>query len=103
MGVSREEDYSQKRASARGPSFPNAIHLGNGHLWPSLYQVEEYGLMQQLFGASKLHRISMYADDVVLFLSPLAVDISTSMGILDLFGKASGLRNNEHKSNVYPI
>jgi hypothetical protein len=25
------------------------------------------------------------------------------MAILELFGKSSGLHNNEHKSNVYPI
>jgi hypothetical protein len=66
-------------------------------------RAEESGLMQQLSGRSKLHQISMYADDVVLFLSPLAADISIIMGILDLFGKASGLQNNEKKSNVYPI
>jgi hypothetical protein len=35
--VSKEEDYSQKRGLARGPSFPDVIHLGNVHLGPSLY------------------------------------------------------------------
>jgi hypothetical protein len=35
--VSREEDYSQKRASVRGPSFSDAISLGDGHLGSSLY------------------------------------------------------------------
>ena len=45
----------------------------------------------------------MYADDVVIFLRPSAADISTTLNILDLFGKASGLRNNEQKSNVFPI
>jgi hypothetical protein len=45
----------------------------------------------------------MYADDVVIFMSPSAVDISITLSILDLFGKAFGLRNNEQKSNVFPI
>jgi hypothetical protein len=51
----------------------------------------------------KLHQISMYADDVVIFMSPSAADISVTLSILDLFGKASGLHNNEKKSNVFPI
>jgi hypothetical protein len=66
-------------------------------------RAEDSGLLQQLSGRSKLHRISMYADGVVIFLSPSAADISIAMSILDLFGKASRLRNNEQKSNVFPI
>jgi hypothetical protein len=45
----------------------------------------------------------MYADDVVIFMSPSAADISITLSILNLFGKVSGLRNNEQKSNVFPI
>jgi hypothetical protein len=50
-----------------------------------------------------LHRISIYADDVVLFLHPIQSDISITLDILELFGDASGLHNNTHKSNIYPI
>ena len=39
-------------------------------------------------------RISIYADDVALFLRPEAGDISTTMDILNLFGEASGLKTN---------
>jgi hypothetical protein len=66
-------------------------------------RAEESGLLQHLSGRVKLHQISMYTDDVVLFLSPSVADISIAMSILDLFGKASRLRNNEKKSNVFPI
>jgi hypothetical protein len=45
----------------------------------------------------------MYADDVALFVQPTVAVISITMEILDLFGKASSLHNNEQKSNVYPI
>jgi hypothetical protein len=58
-------------------------------------RAKESGLIQQLSRRSCLHRISMYANDVVLFLSLSAADISIALSILDLFGKASGLRNNE--------
>jgi hypothetical protein len=43
----------------------------------------------------------MYADDVI-FMSPSAADISITLSILDLFRKASGLRNNEQECNVFP-
>lgn len=49
------------------------------------------------------HRISIYADDVVLFLRPLASDIDLSLDVLNLFGEASGLKTNVQKSNVFPV
>jgi len=49
------------------------------------------------------HRISLYADDVVLFLRPEAGDINLVMEILNLFGDASGLKTNLQKSSVLPI
>jgi hypothetical protein len=68
-----------------------------------LSQAEEAGLLQHLSRTTIPHQISMYADDVALFLHPTAVDISITLDILHLFGEASGLHNNENKSNVYPI
>lgn len=49
------------------------------------------------------HRISLYADDVVLFLQPRESEIHTMINILKLFGEASGLKTNIQKSSVYPI
>jgi hypothetical protein len=60
-------------------------------------------LLQPLSRPSRLHQISMYADDVVMFFHPSASNISITMDILCLFGEASGLHNNENKSNVNPI
>jgi hypothetical protein len=40
------------------------------------------------------NRVSLYADDVVLFLRPDANDIAITVDILHLFGEASGLRTN---------
>jgi hypothetical protein len=45
----------------------------------------------------------MYADDVALFLHPLADDVLAALEILHLFCASSGHRNNESKSNVYHI
>jgi len=47
--------------------------------------------------------VSLYADDVFLFLRPEAADISVTLDILNLFGEASGLRTNLQKCSVLPI
>jgi len=61
------------------------------------------GLLQPLSSRALQHRISLYADDVILFLRPEALDINITMSILQLFGEASGLKTNFLKSNVLPI
>lgn len=45
----------------------------------------------------------MYADNVVLFISPRIQDLVTTKGILSLFGDCSGLRTNLDKSLIAPI
>ena len=71
-----------------------------GHLF---IKAEEAGLLQQLAARRQLHRVSIYADDVALFLHPTVDEISITLDILQLFGSASGLKTNVQKSNVYPI
>jgi hypothetical protein len=71
-----------------------------GHM---ISKASEEGLLQPLARRALQHRISLYADDVVLFLWPEAADIAITMDILQLFGVASGLKTNLQKSNVLPI
>ena len=66
-------------------------------------KASEEELLQPLARRALLHRISLYADDVVIFLRPTASDISITMDILQLFGEASGLKTNVLKSSVHPI
>jgi hypothetical protein len=61
------------------------------------------GLLQPLSTRALHHQVSLYADDVVLFLRPEAEDIAVTMDILHLFGVASGLKTNLQKSSVLPI
>jgi hypothetical protein len=61
------------------------------------------GLLLPLSSQGLQHRMSIYADDVALFLHPESGDITTTMDILNLFGEASGLKTNLQKSNVLPI
>ena len=48
-------------------------------------------------------RVSLYADDAALFMSPSAADIQTTKQILLLFGSASGLKANVQKSVLLHI
>ena len=63
----------------------------------------EEELLQPLARRNIQHRISLYADDVVIFLRPSVSDIRITLDLLQLFGEASGLRTNIQKSNVLPI
>jgi hypothetical protein len=71
-----------------------------GHM---ISKAEEEGMLQPLARRALQHQISLYADDVVLFLCPEAADIAITMDILRLFAVASGLETNLQKSNVLPI
>jgi hypothetical protein len=64
---------------------------------------ESKGLLQSLEGANVRNRLSIYADDVVLFVKPLEEDLNCVKMILDCFGSASGLISNMHKSCAIPI
>jgi hypothetical protein len=61
------------------------------------------GLLQPLSTRALQHRVSLYADDVVIFLHPADLDLNLTMDMLELFGDASGLKANLLKSNVFPI
>jgi hypothetical protein len=54
-------------------------------------------LLQPLSRRPIQHRISLHADDIAIFLRPAAADISLTLGMLQLFGDASGLKTNVQK------
>ncbi|KAM0877047.1 hypothetical protein ACQ4PT_035764 [Festuca glaucescens] len=64
---------------------------------------DRHGSLQQIGRRPIPHRLSMYADDVVLFISPLANDIAMIKKLLQTFGAATGLCVNFAKSTVTPI
>jgi hypothetical protein len=61
----------------------------------------ELELLQPLRGNLGQH-ISLYADDVVLFIRPQYVELNLIMSILDVFGEASNPHTNLQKSCVIP-
>jgi hypothetical protein len=50
------------------------------------------GYSQRLSSGALHHRLSLYADEVVVFLRPVALDINLILEILRLFGKHRGSR-----------
>ena len=63
----------------------------------------EIGLLQPLVQYNASQTISLYADDVALFIKPAEVEMSLTMEILNKFGEASGLQTNLQKSCAIPI
>jgi hypothetical protein len=95
---------SHKRGQRQGdPLSPMLFILVMDLLGHMVSKAAEEGMLQPLARRVLQHQISLYADDVVLFLRPEVADIAITMDILHLFGVASGLKTNLQKSNVLPI
>ena len=63
----------------------------------------EDGLLQPLSSRISEQRLSLYADDVALFIKPTEEELQVTRDILNAFGSASGLQTNLHKSSIIPI
>jgi hypothetical protein len=59
------------------------------------------GLFSPLRPRSIKQRVSLSADDVVIFLSPVVLDLVMIRAILDLFHQASGLATNINKTTLF--
>lgn len=60
-------------------------------------------MLQPLTRGSAGQRISLYADDVALFIRPVENEMNLTTSILEVFGGASGLHINFQKSCAIPI
>jgi hypothetical protein len=74
-----------------GAAPQGLLHKDGTHIF---LKAEDEGLLQELSQNNRFGRISMYADDVAMFLHPSRDDIYSTMEILQLFGDASELHNN---------
>jgi hypothetical protein len=61
------------------------------------------GAISPLRGRNAKLKISLYADDAVIFLKPIRNDVQALFSILDGFRKATGLKLNMAKCTVAPI
>ncbi|KAM0856123.1 hypothetical protein ACQ4PT_049316 [Festuca glaucescens] len=65
--------------------------------------VEQRGILSDLAMLGIRHRVSLYADDVVVFAKPCREELQVVLDILACFGAASGLVVNLAKSSAIPI
>jgi hypothetical protein len=63
----------------------------------------EEGHLTLLKGRRARLRLSLYADDVMIFTNPVKSDVSCIMQIMKAFGDATGLNINMAKSSIAPI
>jgi hypothetical protein len=63
-----------------------------------LQRISDKAMKAGLLASPVKMRTSLYADDAVLFLRPIAADITNLQQLLNLFGRASGLCTNILKS-----
>jgi len=102
-GSPGEKIYHQRGLRQGDPLSPMLFILVMDVLCHIINKDAEQNMLQPLARRALRHRISLYADDVVLFLRPSASDIEITLDILQLFGTASGLTTNLQKSSVLPI
>jgi hypothetical protein len=81
------------------PISPMIFILEMDFLTLLFHQAEDTGLLN---GLEIPHRISLYADDMVVFIKP-EIEIAAATEILNIFGEASGLRTNFAKCSAMPI
>lgn len=61
------------------------------------------GVLAPLASTGLRQRISLFADDVMLFIKPNDADLQACAMLLQPFGEASGLKINLSKSAAMPI
>jgi hypothetical protein len=98
------EQIRHRRGLRQGDPLSPMLFVLVMDVLSSLFKVaEEKQLLSSLEGAIMKSRLSLYADDVVLFVKPREDELNCVKLILDCFGEASGLVTNLHKSCAIPI
>ena len=85
------------------PLSPLLFILAFDPLHRLLLKTTELKLLQKLRGRAACFRISMYADDAVIFIKPARRDINNLALILKKFGEVTCLTTNLLKTSVTPI
>jgi hypothetical protein len=67
------------------------------------HKAEEWSLLYHLVVRGITHHASLHANDVIIFLSPVAIDLEMASNIFKIFECASGLTCNMNKCHIAPI
>jgi len=95
-------------AHARGlrqgdPIFPMLFVIVMEVLNALIREADRRQILTPLPRCAIRHRASLYADDLVLLLSPKIEDLGCIKQVLDLYAGASGLITNVEKCQMSPI
>lgn len=98
------EQIIHRRGLRQGDSLsPMLFILVMEVLTKLVRKAEDNGLLLPLSTWPMGHRLSIYADDVVLFASPTESELAFVKSMMASFGQASGLKVNIAKSAILPI
>lgn len=98
-----ETIYHQRGLRQGDPLSPMLFIIVMDVLNSLFMKASTEGLLQPLSSRAVNHRISIYADDVALFIRPAEEELQLTKTILDCFGEATGLQTNFQKSCIIPI
>jgi hypothetical protein len=95
--------YYQRGLRQGNPLSPMLFILVMDMLNSLISKASERGLLQPILRRGNGQRLSLYANDVVMFVQPHRNELLLIKEILRIFGAASGLVTNIQKSSITPI
>ncbi|KAM0870271.1 hypothetical protein ACQ4PT_040114 [Festuca glaucescens] len=99
-GVPGDRIYHGRGLRQGDPTSPMLFVAAMETLSAMVTKAAEEGLFGNLASISPLQRISVYADDVGIFIKPECRELWAVRHMLSLFGEASGLRVNFRKTTA---
>jgi hypothetical protein len=82
------------------PISPMLFNCGMEALTALISRAVQFQLLSPLVGCSAKQRLSIYADDMVMFIRSTTAELTAVRDILTLFGNALGLHVNYGKSTA---
>jgi hypothetical protein len=93
--------FTHARGLRQGdPTSPMLFVAAMEVLTAAIKRATKQQLFRSLAGISELQRISVYADDVILFCKPESLELHAIKGIFQIFSEASGMHVNYRKTSA---